>query len=277
MSLKGQYRHITLRHERHLINNTGPALAPGEAKFFSYFLPSLPAGEYKIQIDQTAKTDSGSSSVPAVPANRTFEVLAPEWAISAASNDPTNNHNDDDSSVVLSTFPASGEIAPSFRTLPHIVLKDPQLPWIRAVSKQDYKDGNSIPWFALIVFSADELQLKEDIGQAYFSKANATVNHTLGWDLPASSIKDIVHARVANFIPEPSMPDQNAGTTTSVIPVPSNVFGSYSRPRRNQENLMWLHSDSCHMCEPCRQQGPCQRRERITMAIPLNQAHKQWP
>jgi hypothetical protein len=129
MSLKGQYRHITLRHERHLLNNTSPALAPGEAQFSSYLLPSLPAGEYKIQIDQTVETTDRSSSVSAKPANRTFEVLALEWAISAASSDTTTNtSNDDDSAVVLSTFPASGETAPSFRTLPHIVLKDPQLP-----------------------------------------------------------------------------------------------------------------------------------------------------
>ncbi|OCT52854.1 hypothetical protein CLCR_09478 [Cladophialophora carrionii] len=234
MSLRGQYRHITLRHERHMINNTAPALAPGQAKFFSYFLPSLPAGEYKIQIDQTVTTDSAKPGVSATPANRTFEVLAPEWAISAASSDTTNNNDDDDSAVVLSTFPASGETAPSFRTLPHLVLKDPQLPWIRPVSKKDYNDGNSIPWFALIVFSADELQLREDVGQAYFSKVNATVNDTLGWDLPASSIDKIDHARVANFIPKPSVPDQRAGTQTSVIPVSSDVvrqlFTSAQKP-----------------------------------------------
>ncbi|KAM0426068.1 hypothetical protein ACHAPT_008699 [Fusarium lateritium] len=220
MSLKGQYRHITLRHERHLLSNTTPSLAPGEAKFSSYFLPSLPAGDYSIKIEQTVQAKKGGPKKSADPALRSFEVLAPEWAISAA----TNNNSDDDSAAVLSVFPASGQTAPTFRTLPHMVLKDAQLPWVRNVSEVKKDDINSVPWFALVVFSADELTLSEELGTAYFGKAGGSLNETLGWDLVASDIKEVKDSRVANLIPRPSEPDKVAKTRTSVIPVPTRVF-----------------------------------------------------
>ena len=82
--------------------------------------------------------------------------------------------------MIFPVFPASGQIAPSFRTLPDMVLRDAQLPWVRSVSEQTGDIHNSIPWFALIVFSADELELDEKDRQDYFGAANASINDTLG-------------------------------------------------------------------------------------------------
>jgi hypothetical protein len=231
MSLRGKYRHISLRHEGHLINNTSPALAPGEARFLSYYLPSLPAGEYNIQVDQHVTAPS-SESKDAVPAKHDFEVLAPEWALAAGTG---ASESDDDSAVVLSVFPAPGETAPSFRTLPHLVLRDAQMPWVRRVSeKVPDNHANEIPWFALIVFTAEELSLDEEHRKSYFNNAtinNATINDTLGWDIPAGNVVEVRDTangknRLANFIPKASTRDKDAQTKTSLITVPADLFKS---------------------------------------------------
>lgn len=237
MTFRGQYRHITLRHERHLINNTKPALAPGEAQFLSYYLPSLPAGEYSMQINQTVKPPQqdprhrDSPEQKAVPAKRKFEVLAPEWAIGAAADGATSTGDgEDESAVVLSVFPAPGHTAPSFATLPHMVLRDPQMPWVRRVSERDPEPGkNVVPWFALLVFTADELELNDEERKSFFEPVNAKLNDELGWDTVAGtveSIKDTAKGqnRLANFIPKANPLDVDAKTRASVIAVPSTLF-----------------------------------------------------
>ncbi|KAH7246600.1 hypothetical protein BKA59DRAFT_439232 [Fusarium tricinctum] len=236
MSLQGHHRHITLRHERHLFRGTSPALAPGEARFSSYYLPSLPAGEYSLAIDQTIKTPTKDAPKSAEPAKRKIEVLAPEWALSAASNgdSETTNTSDEEAAVVLSVFPASGQVAPSFRTLPHMVLRDAQLPWVRSVSEQTADKNNSIPWFALIVFSADELELDDDDRKDYFSAVNASINETLGWDVTVDQIAGITAKNLVNIIPEPLLPDIKAKTKTSLIPVKADVFKKLFPPKPNQ-------------------------------------------
>lgn len=236
MSLQGHHRHITLRHERHLLRGTSPALAPGEARFSSYYLPSLPAGEYSLAIDQTITTPTKDAPKSADPAKRKIEVLAPEWALSAASNgdSETTNTSDEEAAVVLSVFPASGQVAPSFRTLPHMVLRDAQLPWVRSVSEQTADTNNSIPWFALIVFSADELELEENDRKDYFSAVNASINETLGWDVTVDQIGGITAKNLVNIIPDPLLPDVKAKTKTSLIPVKSDVFKKLFPPKPNQ-------------------------------------------
>lgn len=86
MALRGKHRHLTLHHERHLLNDTSPALQPGESRFFSYRLPSLPAGEYRIAINQHVTAPNRGPPGDAEPARKTFEVVAPEWALSASAD-----------------------------------------------------------------------------------------------------------------------------------------------------------------------------------------------
>ncbi|KAL8792886.1 MAG: hypothetical protein Q9195_004528 [Heterodermia aff. obscurata] len=231
MTLRGKYRHLTLHHERHLLNDTSPALLPGESRFLSYRLPSLPAGEYKISINQHVTAPGQPGAADADTARKSFEVIAPEWALSASADGGQAkgaSNGDDDSAVVLSVFPAPGETAPSFRTLAHIVLRDPQLPWARLVSqKVPDSHANEIPWFALIVFTADELTLDEEHRNSYFKEL--TINETLGWDMPVgnvTSVRDTANGkdRLANFIPAPNQRDIDAETKASLITVPTGTF-----------------------------------------------------
>ncbi|KAI1190240.1 hypothetical protein F5B17DRAFT_427728 [Nemania serpens] len=243
MSLRGQYRHLTLRHERHLLNGTRPALGPGEAQFSSFYLPSLPAGEYDLRIDQTVKPPSNdprhsaSPAQKAPPAKRKFEVVAPEWALGAAVDGGASAGDDgDESAVVLSVFPAPGHTAPSFATLAHMVLRDPQMPWVRRVSEEDPEPAkNVIPWFALLVFTAEELELSEEEHESYFKPVGAKINETLGWDTFAGTVESIKDTakdkesgkdkdRLANFIPKANPLDVAAKTKASVISVPAPLF-----------------------------------------------------
>ncbi|KAI1812467.1 hypothetical protein GGS20DRAFT_21873 [Poronia punctata] len=243
MSLRGQYRHLTLRHERHLLDGTRPALEPGEAQFSSFYLPSLPAGEYSLRIDQTVKPpkndprhkDSPAQKAPT--AERKFEVIAPEWALGAAVDAGVSPGDEgDESAVVLSVFPAPGHTAPSFATLAHMVLRDPQMPWVRRVSEEDPEPGKSvIPWFALLVFTAEELALSEEEDDSYFKPFGAKISDTLGWDTLAGIVRNIKDTakdedtgkdkdRLANFIPKANPLDIAAKTKASVIAVPTSLF-----------------------------------------------------
>ncbi|KAG6362797.1 hypothetical protein INS49_007891 [Diaporthe citri] len=170
--------------------------------------------------------------VNAEPAKKSFEVVAPEWALSTSADGghaQGESNGDDDSNVILSVFPAPGETAPSFRTLPHIVLRDPQLPWARLASqKVPDNHANEIPWFALVVFTADELTLDEDHRTSYFN--GLSINETLGWDIPVGKVSSVLDTspekkdRLANFIPLPNQRDVDAEVKTSLIAVPSGVF-----------------------------------------------------
>jgi hypothetical protein len=208
MSSKSQYSHVGLCHERHLIGGTAPALASSETSFSSFYVTSLQDEQYSVNIDETVTTPARDPAEQE-PAEKKIETLVPEWALSAVSNgeSETTNASEEEAAVVLSVFPASGEVAPSFRTLPHMVLRDAQLPWIRTVNENTIDKLNVISWFALIVFSADELELEAAERTACFDNVNGvngTINDTLGWDTSVDKIKDISSDSLANVIPEPS-------------------------------------------------------------------------
>ncbi|KAK4067321.1 uncharacterized protein Triagg1_7764 [Trichoderma aggressivum f. europaeum] len=227
MSLKGQYRHLTLRHEQRILCDEAPKLRPGEAQIHSFHLPSLTAGLHDLAISQTVtpdKDDPKHGKEPptrAIPVKRQFDVLAPEWSLSSSDGGSSN----DQTSTVMSVFPAPGQTA-QFRTLPHMVLRDPHLPWARRVSKQILpdKEKNTIPWFALIAFTAEELELIDDERSTFFPpEVGATPNENLGWDLRAGAIEKIPsNDKLLNKIQKPAERDKQI--KTSVVTVPGPLF-----------------------------------------------------
>ncbi|KAH6991849.1 hypothetical protein EDB82DRAFT_553720 [Fusarium venenatum] len=148
------------RHARRILNKEPRDLAPGEAQLFSFYAPSLVGGLHNISVNQTitAPAEAGSKSTARRetkidPLSQSFVVVAPRFAL------PPN--------VVDSVYPTPG-ISVAHTVLPHIVLKDPHLPWSRAPSDAHItpeEDKNNVrsrtTWLALLVFSVEELQLSQ--------------------------------------------------------------------------------------------------------------------
>ncbi|KAF5566572.1 Tol [Fusarium napiforme] len=201
--LTQQYRHLTLGHEQRLLINKPPTLAPGYTQFSSYYLPSLNSGKHTTNFSQKVTAtlpddQNGDPNLidkdPSKPRQRRTvnmrqqqHLLAPQFSL------PED--------AVVSVFPTSGHTAQSL-TLPHIVLKNPQCPWERDVVDKDAHDAdslNSVPWFALVVFTAEELALDVNDRSDYLGIGPAEEpTETLGFTL---NVKD---ATAEGKVPRPS-------------------------------------------------------------------------
>ncbi|RAJ83684.1 hypothetical protein CLV59_103656 [Chitinophaga dinghuensis] len=114
----------------------------GDLQLFDHYVPALEGGSHFIHITQTLK--DGTSDVNTDPINsvQEFVVVAPQFSI--------------DTPQVINRYPPAGTTGLYGEVLPHIVLKDPFLPWER-----DMK-AKGTPWLALMVFQEDELTDGED-------------------------------------------------------------------------------------------------------------------
>ncbi|CAO2658404.1 Nn.00g061270.m01.CDS01 [Neocucurbitaria sp. VM-36] len=171
-------RHLALRNARKAAapeqdSNAPAPLAPGEQQLFSFYKPSLAAGEYTINVSQDVQSPAqppnrshgqinAQALKPQPSTSQSFRVSAPQFAL------PDN--------AVQSSYPPDGYGAP-VETLPHLVLNDPHLPWERVGSSkvtQDITDQrNSVPWLALLVFSQNELVLSDqELGDMFGQSAS---------------------------------------------------------------------------------------------------------
>ncbi|KAK4180608.1 hypothetical protein QBC36DRAFT_353897 [Triangularia setosa] len=200
--MKSQYRRLTLKHERQILTGKTPDLKPGEASFHSFYIPPLNGGPHEIIINQTIEA-SGHPKKEADSVSQKFVVIAPRFSLPPQ--------------VFDSVFPPPGHSALP-KTLPHIVLRDPQFPWVRDGSIKNNNDPkNCIPWVALIAFTADELQLSDQETADIVQNTGAKVNENLGFDLKVSKVKDMKHSKVLNAIPSPDAREAKDTMYTSVI------------------------------------------------------------
>lgn len=144
-------RYLVKLHEHHRQNpltakefNDEEVLAPDEQRFYSVYGPSLTAGQRIITVKQDVVDPEGNKFT--LSNSQTFKVVAPRFNLP-----PSDVH---------SFYPPSGGTV-SLRTLPHIVFKDPHLPWERQMEAStppnDGSERTRIPWLALWVFRTDEL------------------------------------------------------------------------------------------------------------------------
>lgn len=123
----------------------------GYQKLYSYFPPRLDGGKQSITATQTiyasGATDKQGQLGPK-ETTKSFLVQAPQFSLPEG--------------CVLSVNPAPGGLAPA-ETLPHVVFKDPHLPWERRIEEGDAARRERMPWLALLVFSQDELQLSDEV------------------------------------------------------------------------------------------------------------------
>lgn len=110
-------------------------IAVGQLQLFDYYEPALAAGNYRLEVKHTLDTKDAEQHV--FSAQQEFVVTAPQFTLDAAQ--------------IINQYPPAGSTGLYGEVLPHIVLKDPMLPWERTMG------GNHTPWLALLVFDESEL------------------------------------------------------------------------------------------------------------------------
>ncbi|MBP2230046.1 hypothetical protein J2847_003349 [Azospirillum agricola] len=112
------------------------ALPFGDVAFYDNLLPATRAGRYWVTV--THELPDGVRSGDPFSAVQEFLVEAPQFALEA--------------SDILSVHPPRGATGLFAEQLPHLVFREPSLPWERRVGG----DART-PWLALLVLTEDEL------------------------------------------------------------------------------------------------------------------------
>lgn len=145
------HRRLVHRHMHRLLSNKERDLLPGQVGFNSFYQPSLQGGTHDLSAIQTVHVE-GKAPETIKSDVQQFNVIAPRY------NLPTG--------VVDLVYPPTGESVP-VTVLPHIVFKDPHMPWERSPTyinekKENADKRNLAPWMVLLVFSLDELKLDKE-------------------------------------------------------------------------------------------------------------------
>ena len=117
-----------------------PPLPIGDINIFDRFQPSLTGGNYWITVSHSVQSAGSQVNDETLQAVQEFVVSAPQFTL--------------DPGEIISMHPpaaASGRFA---EQLPHVVLREPALPWERSVNGED---PPVTPWLALIVLTEDEI------------------------------------------------------------------------------------------------------------------------
>ncbi|KAK3689755.1 hypothetical protein B0T22DRAFT_528582 [Podospora appendiculata] len=238
------HRHLTHRHARRILSGEPRDLQPGEVRFFSFYAPSLEGGTHTVAVEQTISAPADSRSPnknrrdDAIPLQKqSFYVVAPKFGLPAG--------------IVDSVYPAPGGTA-EVTVLPHIVLKDPHLPWERKASynipdetvPDKDKDGNPrnrTPWVALLVFTAEELRLEKPALDAMLTKLPLEVkreqSETLAVRMRArdtpllSGVESVANAISFNA----ELDERDASLAMDAVLVPKDLFAAlFTEPGKTQ-------------------------------------------
>ncbi len=116
-------------------------LVAGNVRFSRYWRAPIEAGEYKIAVQQTVAElqESAKPAAPFTAAAFDFVVSGPRFALNPAD--------------IYSVYPPEGATGDFERSLPHIVLSRPTIPWERRLSPTS---PDHQPWMALLLFSAKD-------------------------------------------------------------------------------------------------------------------------
>ncbi|MFY0256182.1 hypothetical protein ACDQ55_19765 [Chitinophaga sp. 30R24] len=125
----------------------------GDLQFFDNYIPALEAGSYYISVNHELTVDQTKINFDT---KQEILVTGPQFTL--------------DSAQIINKYPPSGSTGKYGEVLPHIVLKDPILPWERFLSTK------GTPWLALMVFVENELT----DGQSHSDKSSEiTINNFL--------------------------------------------------------------------------------------------------
>ncbi len=114
----------------------------GDLQLYDNYIPALSAGNWRIKVSHTLTGSDGkliNKDEDTLEASQEFVVSAPQFVI---------NPNE-----IINQYPPANSAGRYSEVLPHIVLKEPLLPWERGMKGQD----RAVPWLALLVFQEHEL------------------------------------------------------------------------------------------------------------------------
>lgn len=227
--MASSHRHLVHRHIRRLLNKRKRDLLPGEVRFFSFYQPSLQGGTHTLKVSQEI-TIPGETDIQKIEEEtQDFNVIAPRFNLPPG--------------VVDSVYPPPGTSAP-VTVLPHIVFKDPHLPWEqeptfvdREAEKKDLR--NHTPWLLLLTFSPEELKLddgtlKDMVGGLESVKAEQSEAMAVRMRVnQAQSLKNVVNA-----IPyDPDRDEHDAEGPLDAIFVKKDLFISLCTNRVTKKAL----------------------------------------
>jgi hypothetical protein len=232
---------------------------PGDIRLYSTYAPALKADTYQIDVRQ--EVDGLPGIKPSVTIQNKssdaddgqiilqhFTVQAPRFSL-----DPSDIH---------SVYPPQGH-ADEGRVLPHIIFKDPHLPWERSMDRcGDTNDGvNQVPWLAVLVFEPDELTVNSSVFTNGVPKQSPTMAFSM-------SLKDLMSTKnVATTVGAGTdIPDTSV--SANAIFIKSDLFTSFydldatsSPATMSLDRYKYLthvrnvNSDGCLAADPAAQNG----------------------
>ena len=106
-------------------------------RFYDNYVPTLPVGDYMIDVEQRVNPKNTSIDDKFETSQRFF-VQGPRYTL------PTED--------IFSVFPPDNAEGNFHQSLPHVVLAKRDLPWERHI----FNDGGKTPWMALLLFVEGE-------------------------------------------------------------------------------------------------------------------------
>jgi hypothetical protein len=134
---------------------SGDTLESDKIRFVDNFVPSLAAGDYTIETQQTLKGTGNFNASSIFTAAQEFTVSGPRFSLAL--------------SDIYTMYPPPNSQGLFKYDLPHIVLSKRALPWERSL----FKD-NQTPWMALLLFDASEILPPEVVANERTAAHNAS-------------------------------------------------------------------------------------------------------
>jgi hypothetical protein len=193
-------------------------LTVGDVQFCDTFIPSIDPLPYnsksisqKIQITSTLTTNDNTVIGQKTVTTQEFQVLRP----------PGLYVEDKDIYTISPPDKSHGQYE---TTLPHILFKNPHLPWERSYRSPINNTDRQIPWFCLMMFTADEL--KEPSQKTFTAGPSITRAYTYKTD----DLKDVISGPSRETIIYDTSDD---GPSGNVISIESELLGGVLNISKN--------------------------------------------
>lgn len=183
-------------------------IPPGAIQFYDNYVPGLEAGQWHIRVNQTLLHDQQPVSDDKLEAGQEFSVRAPQFFL--------------DSSEIAAQYPPDGSAGRYGEVLPHVVFREPALPWERGMQDK----SNRQPWLALLVLEENELLGGED-------STTRAINTRVGDFLRLNSVQAEGRGHpliIPDLVKEADVDDSQS---CRYIQIPARVFLELS-PRLNE-------------------------------------------